>query len=60
MLRSCRSVVLATFQPSPRRPTTFAWGTRARSKNTWLNSAAPVMVTSGRTSMPFVSIGISR
>ena len=59
MPRSCFSVVLATNQPRPRPPTTWSCGTRTSVKNTSLNSRGPVMVFSGRTSMPGVSIGIS-
>ena len=59
-IRQSRNVVFAIFQPSPRRPTRFASGTFTSVKNTSLNSACPVIVRSGRTSMPGVSIGISR
>ena len=60
MPRSCFSVALATAQPSPRGPTICVIGTRTSVKNTSLNSARPVIVFSGRTSMPGVFIGISR
>ena len=60
MLRSCLSVVLAIFQPSPRWPTRLLWGTRTSVKKTSLNSDWPVIVLRGRISMPGVSIGISR
>ena len=60
MPRSCLSVALATNQPWPRSPTMSFFGTRTSVKNTSLNSARPVMVTSGRTSMPGVFIENSR
>ena len=44
MLRSCFSVALATYQPSPRCPRRSVAGTRTSVKNTSLNSARPVMV----------------
>ncbi len=56
-LRSNISVVLATRQPSPTSPMTLAWGTRASSMKTSLNSARPVISRSGRTSTPSCSIG---
>ena len=43
------SVVSATFQPFPTPPTTFAWGMRASSMNSSLNSGSPVIWRSGRT-----------
>ena len=60
MPRSCFSVELATLQPSPRLPTICVVGTRTSVKNTSLNSARPVMVLSGRTSMPGVFIDSRR
>ena len=60
MPRSCFSVALATIQPSPRLPTICVFGTRTSVKNTSLNSARPVMVFSGRTSMPGVFIDSRR
>ena len=57
MPRSCLSVVFATNHPRPRPPTTFFCGTRTSVKNTSLNSAWPVIVFRGRTSMPGVLIG---
>ena len=59
-MRSCLSVERETFQPSPRRPTMFCAGMRAPSKNTSQKSTPPCIITSGRTSMPGVFIGINR
>ena len=50
--RSFMRVVMATRQPSPAGPTRIESGTRTLSKNTSLNSASPVICTSGRTSTP--------
>ena len=58
--RSYLSVTLATCQPSPRPMTIWSTGTRTSVKNISLKVARPVMVTSGRTSMPGVFIGTSR
>ena len=46
------SVVIATCQPSPSSPTRIESGMRTSSMNTSLNSASPVICTSGRTSTP--------
>jgi hypothetical protein len=40
---SMREVVIATFYPSPPRPTRFSCGT-ALAKKTWLNDACPVQL----------------
>src|SRR5439155_959655 len=58
--RSNWSVVIATCQPSFSRPTRFAFGTRTSSKNTSLNSASPVICTSGRTVIPGLRMSTSR
>ena len=50
--RSFMSVVIATRQPSPSGPMRIESGTRTLSKNTSLNSASPVIWTSGRTVTP--------
>ena len=50
--RSCISVVIATRQPLSTPPTTFSTGIRASSMNSSLNSASPVIWTSGRISTP--------
>ena len=54
------SVVIATFQPSPSRPSIQSWRTRASLKNTSLNSASPVICTSGRTSTPGCSMSTTK
>jgi len=55
--RSKLSVVIATRQPSFSAPTRLATGTRTSSRNTSENSMPPSIVRSGRTSMPWLSIG---
>ncbi len=55
--RSKLSVTMVTRQPSFSSPTRLATGTRTSSKNTSQNSAVPSMVSSGRMSIPGVSMG---
>ena len=50
--RSLARVVRASCQPPSTSPTTHSSGTKQSSKKTSLNSAAPVISRSGRTSMP--------
>ena len=56
--RSKRSVTLVTRQPSFSWPTRFSTGTRTSFRNTSLKSLSPMMVGSGRMSMPGRSIGM--
>ncbi len=58
--RSCISVVIATGQPLPSPPTMLSFGIRASSMNSSLNSASPVICTSGRTSTPSCSMSIRK
>ena len=58
--RSKARVALATRQPSPGSPTTWAAAVRAPSKNTSLNSEVPVSWRIGRTVTPGWRIGTSR
>ena len=58
--RSCASVVFATAQPLCSAPTRWSSGTNTSSKNTSLNSASPVICTSGRTSMPGACMSTTR
>ena len=58
--RSKASVPMATFHPSPGRPTTLASSVRGPSKNTSLNSEVPVSCTMGRISMPAWRMGTRR
>ena len=58
--RSFISVVIATVQPLPTPPTTFASGIRASSMKTSLNSPSPVIWTSGRASTPACSMSIRK
>jgi len=50
--RSFMRVVIATCQPWPSSPTRIESGMRTSSMKTSLNSASPVICTSGRTSTP--------
>ena len=54
------SVVTSTFHPSFFGPIRLALGTRTSSKNTSLNSASPVICTSGRTLTPGAFISTTR
>jgi hypothetical protein len=54
--RSFISVVIATIQPLPSPPTRFSSGMKASWKKTSLNSASPVIWTSGRISTPSCSM----
>ena len=58
--RSFISVVIATVQPLPTPPTTFASGIRASSMKTSLNSPSPVIWTSGLASTPSCSMSIRK
>ena len=58
--RSCINVVMATRQPLSTPPTTFSTGIRASSMNSSLNSASPVIWTSGRMSTPSCSMSIRK
>src|SRR3954467_4243113 len=58
--RSCISVVMATRQPLSTPPTTLSAGIRASSMNSSLNSASPVICTSGRTSTPSCSMSMRK
>ena len=57
MPRSKPRVAIATFQPSLTSPSTIERSVRASSKKTSLNSAVPVIWTSGRTVTPGWCIG---
>ena len=52
MPRSYASVVIATRQPSCSGPSSAVRGTRTSVKKISLNSFSPVIVISGRTSIP--------
>ncbi|GIU87553.1 MAG: hypothetical protein KatS3mg009_2068 [Acidimicrobiia bacterium] len=58
--RSWASVVMATRQPSSTGPRVHSTGTRTSVKNTSLKSRSPVIVVSGRTSMPGRRMSTSR
>ena len=60
MARSCISVVIATAQPSPSRPTMFSCGMRASSMNSSLNSDSPVIWRSGLTCTASCSMSIRK
>ena len=58
--RSCSSVVIATAQPLPASPRICDFGTTTSLKKISLNSASPVIWTSGLTSTPGLSMSTSR
>ncbi len=58
--RSKPSVVMATYQPLLRPPTTLSLGQRASVKKTSLNSADPSTWVMGRTSTPGCFMGTRR
>ena len=58
--RSWERVELATVHPSPGAPISWSSGTNTSSRNTSLNSASPVICTSGRTSTPAACMSTTR
>jgi len=58
--RSWDRVALETLQPWFSSPTSWSWGTETSVRKTSLNSASPVICTSGLTSTPGACMSMTR